>query len=209
MIGQVRGKHMIDGSFHHQVVNATCVHRIVDGIDLVVLAVLKEQRQHQRIPEVFLVGLVIPNAQGIDDVLARKIVLVRNAAVVQLVHKRGAAGKMAHHHPDEATRTSHRLVDGLLPACSMRRNHVAVAASVELIAQGLRQAITHRDIVAAKQTPTSELFFFRLVRQGKRLLQLHILDARSDHLLNTSGVLGNLFGSFVHARSRNPTRCRV
>ena len=138
VIGQVRGKHMIDGSFHHQVVNATCIHRIIDGIDLVVLAIFKEQRQHQRIPEVFLVGLVIPNAQDIDDVLARKIVLVRNAAVVQLVHKRGAAGKMAHHHPDEATRTSHRLVDGLLPVCSMRRNHVAVAASIELIAQRLR-----------------------------------------------------------------------
>ena len=209
VISQVRGKHMVDGGFHHQVVNTTRIHRVVNGIDFIVLAVLKEQRQHQRIPEVFLVGLVVPNAQGIDDILARKIVLVRNAAVVQLVHKRGTAGKMAHHHPDKAARTAHRLIDGLLLVRPTRRNHVAVAASIELIAQGIRQAIAHRNIVAAKQMTTGKLLVFRLVRQGKRLLQLHILNTRSDHLLNTLGTLGDLFGSRLHTCARNLARCRV
>ena len=56
---------------------------------------------------------------------------------------------------------------------------------------------------------TDKLLVFRLIRQGKGLLQVHILNTRSDHLLNTLGALSNLFGSLPHACSRDLARCRV
>ena len=195
---------MLDGGFHHQVINATRIHRVIRSINVVVLALLKEQRQHQRIPKIPLTGLVVPNAQGIDDVLARKVVLVRKTSVVQAVHKGGAAGKMTHHHPNDATRTTNRLVNGLLPIRPMSGNHVVGTTLIGLVTQRVYRVVTHRNIVTTKQVSTGELLFFRLVRQRKRRAQFHFLNTRGKCLLNFLGILGDFFGGFFYARSRNP-----
>ena len=159
---------MVERGFHHQVVDATRIHRVVDCINIVVLTVLKEQRHHQRIPKILLVGPIVPNTQRIDDVLARKIVFVRNAAVIQAVHKCSAAAEMTHHHPDDTASTAHRLVDCWLSICPMNRNHIVGTVLIELVTQRVYRVVAHRDIVTAKQMSTEELPFFRLIRQRKR-----------------------------------------
>ena len=159
---------MVERGFHHQVADAARIHRVIGCINIVVLTVLKEQRHHQRIPKILLVGLIVPNAQRIDDVLARKIVFVRNAAVIQAVHKRSAAAEMTHHHPDDTASSAHRLVDCWLSIRPMSRNHIVGTVLIELVTQRVYRVVTHRDIVTAKQMSTEELPFFRLIRQRKR-----------------------------------------
>ena len=148
--------------------------------------------------------MVVPNAQRIDDVLARKIVLVRNAAVIQAIHKAGADGKVTYYHPNDAARTTNRLVNGLLSIRPMSRNHIAGTVLIELVAQRVYRVIAHRDIITAKQTTTGKLLVFCLVRQRKRRAQFHFLNAGGECLLNILGILGDSFGSFLYARSRNP-----